>query len=264
VPATVKGQSYHQRKIRIPETPKLDYEELKARTIAALHKLGQQKFSEEPGGYSLDNWTKGVNVLLDDFEEKIGEAKLSPEYVQRRRFLTEFVAKQVDVSRIDSEISELRLDMGDIQGKLDESRAGISSKIDELKKQQSNYSEELAREQRRLETEPPEQNSGSFLRRLFRAKTPTPVEESRAEIEDLESKLRVLPDQILEQQKLLRSIDEHSPGSPMLEEWQELEALRAKAAAMEAERAERVELVKERAELTTSIAEAISALSPNK
>jgi polyhydroxyalkanoate synthesis regulator phasin len=256
----VKGQPYHQRKIRISETPKLDYEELKARTVAALHKLGLQKFSEEPGGYSLDNWVKGVNVLLNDFEEKMGEAKLSSEYAKRRRFLTEFVSKPVDVSTIDDEVSSLRRSMADIQGKLEANRAQVSSKIDELKREQAKYSEDLAREQKKLDAEPVDQTSGSFLKRLFRGKTPTPVDESKAEIEELKSKLSALPDLILEQQRLLKSIDEHVPGSPLVDEWKELEALGAKVAAMEAERSQMVELVKERAELTTAIAEAISEI----
>jgi polyhydroxyalkanoate synthesis regulator phasin len=257
----VKGQSYHQRKIRISETPKVDYEELKTRTIAALRKLGEQKFSGEPGGYSLENWMKGVNVLLDDFEEKIGPARLSSEYAARRRFLTEFISKPVDVSSIDQEISELRQKMADIQAKLDDGRAGVANQIDELKKEQSGYSDELAREKKKA-AQPVEQNSGSLLKRLFRGSSPTPAEESKAEVERLESKLRELPDRIREQQKLMRSIDEHSPDSPMANYWRSMEELRAKAAALEAERTKRVDLVKERTELTGSIAQAISAASP--
>jgi hypothetical protein len=260
----VKGQSYHPRKIKLSETPKLDQDELKARTVTALHKLGEQRFSEEPGGYSLENWMKGVNVLLDDFEEKMGGANLSSAYVERRRLLTEFVSKPVDVSSIDAEISELSKNMAAIEAKLDENRAKVHARIDELKKEQSTCSDELAREQKRLAEIPVEQNSGSFLKRLFRGKPRAPVEESEAEIEELESKIRMFPEQILEQQKLMRSIDEHLPGSPLVDEWKELEASRARFATLQSERAERVELVKERAELTASVAQAISEISPAK
>ena len=74
----MKNRSFHQRKIRIQETPKLDFDQLKARTITALNKLGQQTFSPEPGGYALENWTRGVKILLDEFEEKAGAARVSP------------------------------------------------------------------------------------------------------------------------------------------------------------------------------------------
>ena len=66
----------------------MDYNQLKTRTIIALDKLGHQKFSSEPGGYSLENWMKGVNLLLDDFEEKMGAARLPSAYAERRRELT--------------------------------------------------------------------------------------------------------------------------------------------------------------------------------
>ena len=260
----MKGQSFHPRKIKLSETPKLDYDELKARTVTALHKLGEQRFSEEPGGYSLENWMKGVNVLLDDFEEKIGASNLSSEYMDRRRLLTEFVSKPVDVSSIDAEASELSKKMAAIESKLDESRAQIHAKIDGLKKEQSTYSEELAQEQKKLVEQPGEENSGSFLKRLFRRNSRAPVEDYQAKIDELESKLHVLPDQILEQQKLMRSINEHLPDSPLANEWKELEEMRVRFATIESERMERVELVKERAELTASVAQAKSEISPAK
>jgi len=260
----VKGQSFHQRKIKLPETPKLDREELKARTITALHRLGEQRFSEEPGGYSLENWIHGVNVLLDDFEEKMGAANLSSEYAVSRRLLTDFVSKPVDVSSIDGEISELKGKMAEIDGKFDETRTRIHARIDELKKEQATYSDELAREQKKLAEAPAEQNSGSFLKRIFRGNSNAPMEESKAEIEELESKLRVLPGQLLDQHKLMRSMEDHSPESPLADEWKELEELRARSAALEKERAETTELVRERAELTDSVAKAISEIPPPK
>ena len=129
----MKGQSFHQRKIKLPEATKLDYDELKARTITALHKLGEQKFSEEPGGYSLENWTHGVEVLLDDFEMKMGHANLTPEYTERRRLLTEFVSKPIDVAPLDREISEVRQRIAGIEAKFDETSSKIRARIDELK-----------------------------------------------------------------------------------------------------------------------------------
>ena len=260
----MKGQSFHQRKIKLPDAPKLDRDELRARTITALHKLGEQRFSEAPGGYSLENWIHGVNVLLDDFEEKMGASNLSSEYTQSRRLLAEFVSKPVDVSSLDGEISGVRQRMAEIEGRFDESRAQIRARVDDLKREQAAYSDELAREQKKLAEAPVEQNSGSFLKRLFRGNSDAPMAESKAQIEELESKLRVIPDQILDQHKLMRSIDDHSPDSPLANEWRELEALRTKFTALGSERLERTELVKERADLTSSVARAISEMPPAK
>jgi hypothetical protein len=260
----VKGQSFHQRKIKLPETAKLDYEELKARTTTALHKLGEQKFSEEPGGYSLENWMHGVKVLLDDFEEKMGHANLTSEYTERRRLLTEFVSKPVDVSLLDQEISEARQKIAGIEGRFDESRSTIRTRIDELKKEQATCSDELAREKKKLAEPPVEPKSGSIFKRLFRGNSNISVEESKVEVERLESRLKVIPDQILEQHRLMRSIEEHAPESPLAAEWKELEELRPRLAALEGERLERLDMVKERAELTASVAHAISEISPPK
>jgi hypothetical protein len=129
----MKNQSFHQRKIRIQETPKLDIDQLKARTINALNKLGQQKFSTEPGGYALDNWFRGVNVLLDEFEEKVGAAKLSPEYRASRLELIDRMSQPVPVSSIDEDASELRANISEIEGKVEAERVLVVSRISELK-----------------------------------------------------------------------------------------------------------------------------------
>jgi len=258
----MKGQSFHQRKIRIPETPELDYDQLKGRTITALNRLGQQKFSAEPGGYSLENWARGVNILLDDFEEKMGVGKLTPDYVEKRRELNDLFSRPVSTSSIDSSISDLKQSAAVVEGKIAEGRARLVSRVAELKSEQDSCSAELAQEQEKIAGPATDQGSGSFLKRLFNGNSKATAKDSGTKIKELESRLDVLPSEILGQQKFLKLIDQHSPESPLAEEWKALESLQTRLGALESERLERVQLVKEREVITSSIANTISRLPP--
>ena len=258
----MKNQSFHQRKIRIPETPKLDYDQLKSRTIIALNKLGQQKFSTEPGAYSLENWTRGVNILLDEFEGKMGEGKLSPDYVQKRRELIDRLSKPISTLPIDNSISELKQNVADVESRIDSERAQIVSRLVELRSEQDRCSAALVQEQRRISTLTTDRGSNSFFKRLFVGDSKTSAKDTGIQVKELESRLDVLSNEILGQQKLLKSVDQRSPESPFVEEWKALESLQTRLGALESERLERVQLVKEREEITASIANTISMIPP--
>ena len=255
----MKNQSFHQRKIRIHETPELDSNQLKARTVNALNKLGQQKFSTEPGGYALENWTKGLNVLLDEFEEKLGAAKLSPEYIASRQELNDRLSRPVSTSSIDEEISELRTKASDIEGKVKAERALMVSSISDLAEEQTKCLAELERERRRVATPTAHQGSDSLLGRVFGRKRAA-TEDSESRIKELEAKLAVLQNGALERQKQLRMIDIRSPESAITEQWNELEGVQSRLEEKEGERLDMIQLNKERAEATRSIADAISRI----
>jgi hypothetical protein len=256
----MKNQSFHQKKIRIPDTPKLDYDQLKSRTIIALNKLGQQKFSTEPGGYSLENWTRGVNILLDEFEEKMGQGKLSSDYVEKRRELNGRLSNPISTLSFDKSISEIKLDVADIEDRIDAGRARLVSRVTELKSEQNRCSTELVQEQERILSLAANQNPDSFLKRLFAGNSRSSAKDSGTKVNELESRLDVLSNEIREQQKLLRSVDQHSPGSPFAEEWRALESQQTRLEALERERLEKVQLVKEREEIMSSIANTISRI----
>lgn len=256
----MKNQSFHQRKIRIPETPKLDYDQLKSRTVLALNRLGQQKFSTEPGGYSLENWVRGVNILLDEFEEKMGVGRLSTDYVEKRHVLNDRLSEPISTTSIDKSISELRQNVADVEGRIKAGRARLVSRLVELKSEQDRCSTELVREQERISTLAADKSSDSFLKRLFGGNSRTSAKDSGTQVKELESRLGGLSNEMLGQQKLLKSVDQHSPESPFAEEWKALESLQARLDALEGERLERVQLVKERKEMTASIANTISGL----
>jgi len=256
----MKNQSFHQRKIRVQETPKLDYDQLKSRTIIALNRLGQQKLSNEPGGYSLENWAKGVNILLDDFEEKMDEGKLSTDYIEKRRELNDYLSKPVSTSSIDKSISDLKQNAADAEGRIADGRARLVSKVAELKREQDSCSDELTRERERIASQATEQGSGSLLKRLFKGNSKNPTKVSGATVKELQTRLDALSNEMLEQQKLLRLADRRSPDSPLAEDWKALESLQASLDALESERQEKVQLVKEREEMTSSIAATISGM----
>ena len=253
----MKNQSFHPRKIRIPEPPKLDPDELKKRTIIALNKLGSQRFSDEPGGYSLDNWARGVNILLDDFEEKMGEGRLPSDYFAKRRELKELLSNPISTSSIDREISEIKLKMADADGRIEAETGRIAARVAELKNERAGCSAELTREQARISNLAPERSSASFFRRLI-AKKPRDSQVSKSRVGELEARLGVLDKEMLEQQNLLKSAERHSPESPLAGEWKALESLQATLEALESERSESAQLVRVREELTASIADTIT------
>jgi hypothetical protein len=205
---------------------------------------------------------RGVNVLLDEFEEKVGKGKLSPEYIQKRREMNDRLSKPVSTSSIDKEISEIKQSMTDVEGRIEAGRARIASRILELKDEQARCSADLAREQKRIAGLAAEPKSDSFLKRLFGGNSKTPARNSGAQINELESRLRALPDEILGQQKLLKSVELRSPESPFVEDWKVFDSLETRLQALENVRLEDVQLVKEREETTASVADAISRMGP--
>jgi chromosome segregation ATPase len=256
----MKNQSFHPRKIRIQETPELDYDQLISRTMIALNRLGQQRFSNEPGGYSLDNWTKGVNILLDDFEEKLGEGKLTTEYLTKRSELKELLSKPVLYASIDRDISETRQKMIDPDRRIEAEKSRIASRIAELKDNQTKWSAELAQKRAEVPDLDAENHSGSFFRRLLAGNPKSQQKDSAVKVEELESRLSTLTTELLELQKLLKLIERRSLESPFAEDWKELETLRTRLEALENERLMSIQLVKEREGITSSIAAAISKI----
>lgn len=239
----------------------MDYNQLKARTIIALNKLGHQKFSADSGGYSLETWMRGVNLLLDEFEEKVDAGKLPPEYTQERRELTDRVLKPVDLSSIDKSLSELKQSEEEVMRKLEEARTGTASRIHELKNELAKCSAELEEEKGRLSSLTAEQHSKSFFKRLFGRNSTALVKASEGKVTELESRLRTLPGEIQEQQKSLRSVDDRSSESQWAEEWRVLESLQVKLKELGNERLEKIQLVREREEITTSIVNTISGIT---
>jgi hypothetical protein len=251
----MKNQTFHRHKARIQESPELDLEQLKARTINALNNLGRQKFSAEPGGYALENWIKGVNVLLDEFEEKAGEEGLSQDYRARRQELSYLVSRPVPLASIDDEMSGLRATISGIEGAMETERDRLAAKTADLKAERARCSSDLDAERARAAAAAEAQKSDSFLSRLLGRKSQADDSER---MESLEARLAALSAEVAEQQRLLKDVDVRAPGGRFAGEWERLGTAQARLDELEKERAERADLVKERAELTASIVDAIS------
>ena len=251
----MKNQTFHRHKTRIQESPELGLEQLKARTINALNNLGRQKFSAEPGGYALENWVKGVNVLLDEFEEKAGAEGLSQDYRARRQELSYIVSRPVPLASIDDEMSGLRATISGIEDAIEAERDRLAAKTADLKAERVRCSSDLDAERARAAAAAEAQKSDSFLSRLLGRKS---TADDSERIDSLEARLASLSAEVAEQQRLLKDVDVHAPGGMFAGEWERLGAAQARLDELEKERAERADLVKERAELTASIADAIS------
>jgi SMC interacting uncharacterized protein involved in chromosome segregation len=260
----MKKQEFRQYKTRSSRTALQEYEELKTRTIAALGKLGHQKFSAESGGYSLENWMKGVNLLLDEFEEKVGAVKLPPEYAEKRREMKDLLSKPVDVSSINEKILELGQAESEVSRRIDEAREQTSSKIEGLQSELAKCSADLEEEKRRLSDAAAGRRSEPFFGRLFGRNSKSVANASEDKVRELESKLSTLTSEILVQQKSVRSIDQRSSESPWAEEWKKLESLQVRLEQLEDEKLEREQLIREREEITASIASTISRISPGE
>ena len=255
----MKNQPFHVRKIRIQETPKLNPDELKKRTIISLNKMGSQRFSDEPGGYSLDNWARSMKVLLDDFEEKMGEGRLPSDYFVKRRELNELLSSPVPPSSIDGKIAEIKLKIADVNSRIETETERIAARLAELENEQAECSAELAREKARIVNLASERSSNSFFRRLL-ARKPIDSEGSKSRVEELVARHGVLDEEILGQKKLLKSAQQRSPESPLAGDWQTLESLQTSLEAFESEREESLQFVRIRQEFTTSIADAIAQI----
>jgi hypothetical protein len=251
----VKKHPYHRHRARIQGSPELDFSQLRDRTINALNNLGRQRFSDEPGGYSLENWARGIGVLLDEFEEKAGKENLSQDYRARRQELSYLVSRPVALASIDDEMSGLRATISRIEGAMEAERDRIAAKITDLKAERARCSSDLDAERARAAAAVEAQKSDSFLGRLLGRKSPADDPER---IESLEARLAALSAEVAEQQRLLKDVDVRATEGRFAGEWERFGAAQARLDELEKERAERADLVKERAELTASIADAIS------
>lgn len=167
--------------------------------MLALEKLGNQKFSAEPGGYTFSNWMASLNTLLDDFEEKTGYGNLPKEYHSSRQRLTAELLKPVDTVEIDTEIekaeSEMRATEVEIAkltseiGAIRDSKRKTNSEIDALKRKRTDSEKELGEAMNYLSAAKKKQK---LISRIFSGK-------KNEEIDLAESKV----DSVMKEQKAI-------------------------------------------------------------
>ena len=155
-------------------------------------------------------------------------------------------------------MSELRVNISGIVDKIEAERARTTSKASELRAEEGRLAAELERERRRVAGSAAVQNNGSFFNRLLGRPSPAKTSENR--IKEIESKIASLQDELLDLQKHLKTIDVRSPGSPFGEDWGRIETMQNGLKELEEKRLDATQLVKERVEMTASIADAISRM----
>ncbi len=279
-----KKQEFHRHKIKYVEEQQLDFDQLKSRTVISLEKLGQQVFSSEPGGYTMHNWIKNFNLLLDDFETKAGPHNLTKEYFEKRLELNASLAKPVDTSEINREIDQLRNDIetisndivqADLLGKQqrDAQIGELGSKIDSLKKQYHENERQIEAEKAALEERKrgakkrsDADSSTSLFKMLFSSKVsdPNSVESVTRRINELQSKRLKLEGEIHTLQEERNSKIRSSQGSDGRKHQQDaerLESLRIRMSDLGIQRAQILQQSEQRKSATAAMSELISKIT---
>ncbi|GEM_PF-706973 len=274
-----KKQEYHTHKVGkfvAEETELLDIETLKERTILSLKKLGAQKFSPEPGGYGLENWLTSLNLLLDDFEEKIGKKYLPQEYFETRRNVVEELLKPVDVSDIENEIRKCQNGEREIElqllntsrerrGRWEKEIATDSESIQQLEEKRKDLSYELGEQERKLIERRDESGSLSFIRKIFRGSSSSSsirieerINEIKKSLEDIDRKI----DSLKKRRDKVTSRLEYqvSPESEDARLAALLSDLRSKISELEEEKMRRLQISEKRINSTKQIAEIVAKI----
>jgi hypothetical protein len=254
----MRKRASRRRNVEFLAATRPDYDQLKTRTVIALDRLGHQRFSPGSGGYSIENWMRGVNLLLDDFEGKIGTAKIPPEYFEKRRELNR-LSGNINLTPIDDRLAELRQSEAEVVRRLNEARTQTTSRIRELQNELARCSAELEKK-RKLLNDTAEKRAESYFKRLFGGSLAPADSALENRVKELESRLRILPIEVLKLQDSLKSIDRRSSTSPWASEWKKLESVQVRLQELENEKMKRAQLVREREEITASIADAISSV----
>ena len=218
----------------------------------------------------MENWLKNFKMLLDDFEEDVGQTNLPIDYAEKRDELTATLLKPIDTSAIDKEIEGIKREEEVWTKKREDESARLNGKIEALKTEQAKTSTELAEYRRRLTGQngngrkTGERTSRPFLKRLLGGRTsPVPTGPTEDRLKELESTLESLRQEIVAQQRirgLLNDLDAPS-DSPYAEEHRKLESLRTNLQKLEVLRTDMVQLTLERERVTSAVAGLISGIS---
>ncbi len=264
--AKKKKQEFHKHKVKFTEEEHLDFEMLKTRVSMALDKLGHQKFSMEPGGYTFHNWMTSFNLLLDDFEEKAGATNLLKEYYEQRQKLTADLLKPPDNKEFDEEIKKIESEMESVKLRIstlnervskraEQKRSENVSRIGRLKEEQTESQRELKDAEGELEKG---EKRKSRFGRLFSGGS-TSLEKLRERIGSLRARSQKITKEI--QSLESRSNPYEEIDTEMAEQVRVLEELRQKIAELNLRKEERSQLEEQRVRTTTELSQIISSLS---
>ena len=259
-----RKQEFHKHKIKFVEEESLNFDGLKSKVSISMEKLGNQIFSNEPSGYTFDNWLKSYNLLLDDFEERADPKNLPKEYYDARQRLTAKLLEPVDVSDIDAEIIEREKEAESVKLRISEAlkesenrlaqQKSENSKIEELKKEQTQSTKELEDAQDELEVTRSKQ---SFFNKLF-SRQSTPVDILRNRVNSLRQKNEGIAQDI---QRLEEDRDSKEVADDELNDLRErLISLQQEIGDLQGRKLEREQSGEKRKQITSELCGIISGL----
>ncbi|HUI00497.1 MAG TPA: hypothetical protein VLX56_02565 [Nitrososphaerales archaeon] len=249
-----KKQEYHTHKrAQFQEQAPVDPEQLRARTVLALDRLGHQVISTEPGGYDLDAWVRNLNTLLDDFQERLG-GRVGQEFSELRRS-TLLPLKVPAAEGPDPELEAALKEEADAREAIVDLGKKATAKLSSLTEERDSCERELKEAREKLSKLDVAKRSRGLLAKITGSGPST--EEAEERVAELEGKLRGLDEEI-EAQRKARSTRE---GDQAAREAQaRLEAADKKVAEIQAARQERLQLAGEREAAAKLLAEAISRI----
>jgi hypothetical protein len=257
-----KKQEFHShRRAHFQESERRDPEEVRARTLLALEKLGHQVLSSEPGGYDLDGWIKSLNSLLDDFQEKVGAERVAEEFSTRRREVIGSLVPSSSARDIDSEMQKLTQEEEEARAAVDEAVKRAAARRASLRDDRDACAKELKAQKEKLAEIREARQSRQFFSRILRAGPST--DEAEARVAELESKLKNLEEEIERSRKARAAAGGGSPGegdSAYLEAQHRLEAARNRLLDLQSSRQNLLQLAGEREVATQALSAMISAL----
>jgi hypothetical protein len=256
-----KKQEYHMHRGHFHEEEQLSPEQLTARTVLALDRLGHQIISTEPGGYDLQAWLRSLNSLLEDFEDKIGIEKVTEEFRKRRDEALAPLAAPSSSGDVDSEIRKLTGEEEATRTLLSDLDRQTGEKIASLREQRDACQKDLKAERERLAEFKAAKQSRQFLSRLIRS-GPSTADAEKA-VSRLESKLKGIEDEIERSKKARIGKGDGSPertDPARLQAQEKLEEIRKRLFELQSASQGRLQLALEREVATKAIADAISSM----
>jgi hypothetical protein len=257
-----KKQEFHiHRRAYIQESERLNPEEVRARTILALDRLGHQVLSTEPGGYDLQDWLKSINSLLDDFQEKIGNDRIPAEFRTRCRESLQSLALTSPSASADSEIEKLTQEEEAARSAFADLERQAGERLASLRGERDSSSRELKLEKEKLASMREAKRSRTFFSRLTGAGQSTT--QAEAKVAELESKLRRLEDDIDRTRKARSAPGATSVGeanSSNVEARERLEGIRNRLFELQSAKQEMLQLGREREVAAKAISDSIMSI----
>ncbi|MHB1867650.1 MAG: hypothetical protein ACYCPP_01740 [Nitrososphaerales archaeon] len=261
-----KKQEFHKHKVKFTEEEHIDFKQLKDHVALALDKLGHQVFSLEPGGYSFHNWMMSFNLLLDDFEEKVGPSNLPKDYYDARLKITADLLQPAETADIDweiqnleTEIDSVKVHMSELTKQASEKRERLrerASKIDRLKREQMNSEEELGQATKSLDKTKKKQ---SLFSRLFSTSKNSSVDSAKKRVDSLKSKKEQIDENLQELEVGSKDLGKGFEYEiAILKE--KLESMQQSEAEFIAKKEEKSQLSERRAHATADLSQIISSL----